>query len=171
MLVLKLHTCCTGETGTFDDLVVTSEGDAHDEISSTIYPSDFYQVFSARISKPLAEISVGLNELDLNHSVDGSCGRTMFVKDDLNDTPTLTTGTLAESMRELRDISLVFLTIILEATLTLSGVEVTDFTGQTYQDTNSPVNLTSGTNSELLLVTLFLLRITIMQTLKVQLLT
>ena len=57
----KEFTLATGETGTFDDLVVTSEGDAHDEISSTIYPSDFYQVFSARISKPLAEISVGLN--------------------------------------------------------------------------------------------------------------
>jgi len=145
----KAFTLATGETGTFDDLVVTSEGDAHDEISSTIYPSDFYQVFSARISKPLAEISVGLNELDLNHSVDGSCGRTMFVKDDLNDTPTLTTGTLAESNAGTkRYISGIPYYNTGSPTLTLSGVEVTDFTGQTYQDTNSPLNLTSGTNSE-----------------------
>ena len=65
----KAFTLATGETGTFDDLIITSEGDAHDEISSNTYPSDFYQVFTARVSKPLAEVAVGLSELDLSHQL------------------------------------------------------------------------------------------------------
>ena len=52
-------------------------------------------------------------------------------------------------MLEQRDTSLVFHTTTLETpTLTLSGVEVTNFTGQTYQNTTSPFVLTSGTNAE-----------------------
>ena len=145
----KSFTLAKGETGTFDDLVITSEGDAHDEISSTIYPSDFYQVFSARVSKSLAEIPVGLNEFDLNHSVDGNCESAVFVKDDLNDTPTLTPGTLSESNSGTkRYVSGIPYYNTGSPTLALSGVEVSDFTGQTYQETNSPFNLTSGTNFE-----------------------
>ena len=48
-----------------------------------------------------------------------------------------------------KETSLVFHTISPEVpTLTLSGVEVTNFTGQTYQNTTSPFVLTSGTNAE-----------------------
>ena len=145
----KAFTLATGETGTFDDLIITSEGDAHDEISSNTYPSDFYQVFTARVSKPLAEVAVGLSELDLSHSIDGNAGRVMFVKDDLNTTPTLSTGTLAESgAGSKRYISGIPYYNTGSPTLTLSGVEVTNFTGQTYQNTTSPFVLTSGTNAE-----------------------
>ena len=145
----KLFTLAIGETGTFDDLIVTSEGDAHDEISSSIYPSNFYQVFSARISKSLTEIPVGLNDFVLSHDVDGNCGLTTFVKDDLNSAPSVTKGTLTETTPgNKRYISGIPYYNSGSPKLTLSGVEVTNFTGQTYQNTTSPFNITSGTNSE-----------------------
>ena len=132
-----------GETGTFDDLIVTSEGDAHDEISSSIYPSNFYQVFSARISKSLTEIPVGLNDFVLSHDVDGNCGLTTFVKDDLNSAPSVTKGTLTETTPgNKRYISGIPYYNSGSPKLTLSGVDVTNFTGQTYQNTTSPFNIT-----------------------------
>ena len=70
----------------------------------------------------------------------------MFVKDDLNTTPTLSTGTLAEAMLDQRYISGIPYYNTGKLTLTLGGVEVTNFTGQTYQNT-TPFVLTSGTNA------------------------
>ena len=145
----KNFTTATGETGTFDDLIVSGEGDAHDQISSATYPTGFYQVFDARVSKPLAELPTGLSDLTLDHSTLGSATEAVFCKDDLNTTPTLSAGTLSEETAgSKRYISGIPYYNSGSPTLSLSGVEVTNFTGQTYQNTTSPVNVTSGTNAE-----------------------
>jgi hypothetical protein len=139
----------TGESGTFNDLQVLSEGDAHDEISASTYPTGFYQVFTARIVKLLSQIPTGLNDFDLNHSVFGSCGLTTFVKDDLNTTPTLTAGTLTESSGGTKKyISGIPYYDSGGPTLSLSDVQVSNFTGQTYQNTTTPVNIDVDTNYE-----------------------
>ena len=93
----KAFTTATGESGTFDDLHISSEGDAHDEISASTYPSRFYQVFTARVDQPLSQIPTGLSDYGMVHSTLGSAGITTFVKDDLNTTPTTSAGTLSES--------------------------------------------------------------------------
>ena len=145
----KAFTTATGESGTFSDLHISSEGDAHDEISAATYPTGFFQCFTARITKALSGISVGVNDYSLVHSVDGACGFTTFVKDDLNTTPTLTTGTLSESSGGTkRYISGIPYYDSGGPTLTLSGVQVTNFTGQTYQNTSTPVNIDAGTRYE-----------------------
>ena len=142
-------TTAVSETGTFNDLIVSAEGDAHDRISSSTFPTGFYQVFTANISKPLNEISAGLNDFGLNLSTVGSCGFTTFVKDDLNTTPTLTAGTLSESSGGTkRFISGIPYYNTELSSLSLTGVTVTNFTGQTFQNTSAPVDLDPATNSE-----------------------
>jgi hypothetical protein len=145
----QTFTTATGELGTFSDLHISSEGDAHDEISSSIYPTGFFQCFTARITKALSGISAGVNDYSLVHSVDGSCGFTTFVKDDLNTTPTLTAGTLSESSGGTkRYISGIPYYDSGGPTLSLTGVQVTNFTGQTYQNTSTPVEIFTGTTYE-----------------------
>ena len=142
-------TTAVSETGTFNDLIVSAEGDAHDRISASTFPTGFYQVFTANISKPLNEISTGLNDFGLNLSTVGSCGFTTFVKDNLNTTPTLTAGTLSESSGGTkRFISGIPYYNTGSPSLSLTGVTVTNFTGQTFQNTSAPVDLDPATNSE-----------------------
>ena len=50
----RAFTTATGESGTFSDLHISSEGDAHDEISAATYPTGFFQCFTARITKALS---------------------------------------------------------------------------------------------------------------------
>lgn len=145
----KAFTTATGESGTFSSLHISSEGDAHDEISAATYPTGFFQCFTARVTKALSEISVGVSNFALVHSIDGACGFTTFVKDDLNTTPTLTTGTLSESSGGTkRYISGIPYYDSGGPTLALSGVQVTNFTGQTYQNTSTPVEIAAGTTYE-----------------------
>jgi len=144
----KSFTTSTGESGTFTSLNITSEGDAHDEISSSTYPTGFFQCFTARVSKALSGIDTGLNDFGMTHST-GSCGLVTFVRDNLNSTPTVTSGTLSESTGGTkRYISGIPYYNTGSPTLSLSGVEVTNFTGQTYQNTTSPVEIDPGTNQE-----------------------
>ena len=145
----KTFTTATGESGTFDDLHISSEGDAHDEISASTYPSRFYQVFTARVDQPLSELPIGLSDYGMVHSTLGSAGITTFVKDDLNTTPTTSAGALSESSGGTkRYISGIPYYDSGGPTLTLSGAQVTNFTGQTYQNTTTPVNIDAGTNYE-----------------------
>ena len=145
----QTFTTSTGESGSFGDLHILSEGDAHDEISSSTYPTGFYQCFTARITKALSEISVGVNDYGIVHSTLGSAGITTFVKDDLNTTPTLTSGTLTESSGgSKRYISGIPYYDSGGPTLTLTGVQVSNFTGQTYQNTSTPVDIAAGTRYE-----------------------
>ena len=52
--------------GTYTDLVVVNDGDAHDEISASTYPTGFAKVFDARVSKATSGISVGYNDTSLS---------------------------------------------------------------------------------------------------------
>ena len=142
-------TTATGETGTFSNLVISSEGDARDRISASTYPTGFYQVFTAYITKVLSEIPVGLNDFGISHSTLGSCGFTTFVKDNINTTPSLTAGTLSEGTSGTkRYISGIAYYNTGSPTISLSSVEVTNLTGQTYQNTSTPVNIDVDQNYE-----------------------
>jgi len=138
------------ETGTFSSLVISSEGDAHTRISSTTYPTGFYQVFSSYISRDTSGISSGLIDFGLSHSILGSCGLTTFVKDNLNVAPTISqAGILTEtSGGTKRYISGIPYYNTGSPTIEVSEVEITNFVGQTYQDTATPVNIAVDQNYE-----------------------
>ena len=127
------------------------EGDAHDEISSSTYPSDFYQVFVASISKNYSALSNGINnfKLKLEGTDGGESSSVAFVKDNLNITPTLTAGTLSESSGGTkRYISGIPYYNSGSPTLTLTGVTVENLTGQTFRQISNVVEVDPGTNHE-----------------------
>lgn len=140
----------TNKTGTYTRLVVVDDRDAHDAISASTYPTGFAKVFDARLSIPLANISVGFNDVQLSHSTAGDTNAPAFVKDDLTDTPTFgSTGTLSEATGGTkRYISGVPYYNTGSPTLTLSGVTINDLVGQTYTDQNNIVEVDPGTNAE-----------------------
>ena len=72
-----------------------------------------------------------------------------FVKDTMTDTPIVTEGTIAEKTAgTYRYISGVPYYNTGSPVITLSGVTIDDWIGQTYMDTPSPFTVESGTNLE-----------------------
>jgi len=84
--------------GTYSSLVVTNSRDAH-LMSPSTYPSNFYRVFTAAISKANSAVSYGYNDYKLSHSSSGNTTVTGFVKDSVTSAPTLdiSTATVSEN--------------------------------------------------------------------------
>ena len=139
----------TNSSGTYTSLVVSSDSDAHDAISSTIYPTGFYKVFDAKVTKLLSSIPAGYNQFGLLHSVAGNTNLAGFVKDDLLLAPSL-------------DISAVTMSEYLAGTqryisgipyyntggqVLVEGVKIYDWIGQTYLN-GYPITVQDGPNLE-----------------------
>ena len=145
----KVFSSSTGETGTFTSLVVTSEGDAHNEISSSTYPSNFYQVFSSRVSHSLGGLSKGYNDLGLSHSATGATNKPGFVLDDLTSTPSTTIGAISGGIDGVfRYISGVPYYNSGSPSLNITGTTVSNLVGQTYRNTTSPHEVDPLSNDE-----------------------
>jgi len=145
----KSFSSSTGETGTFTSLVVTAEGDAHDQISSSTYPSNFYQVFSAKVSHSLGSLSTGYNDLGLSHNATGATNKPGFVLDDLTATPTTSIGTVTEGTAgSKRYISGVPYYNSGSPSVNVTGTTVTNLVGQTYRNTSSPHEVDPADNDE-----------------------
>ena len=146
----KSFSTATGENGTFTSLVVSGQLDAHDSISSSTYPTGFYQTFDAKITQALASYSVGVNDQRLEHSSTGNTNYVAVVYDDLTATPTFgSTGTLSEGTGGTkRYISGIPYYNTGSPTLTLSGVTINDLVGQTYTNQTNIVEVDPGTNAE-----------------------
>ena len=147
----KTFTASDNETGTFTSLVVTAEGDAHDQISSSTYPSHFYKVFTARVDHSLGSLSNGYNDFQISHNSTGDTNRVGFVLDDLTTTPVvdLSSATLTQNNAgSFRYISGIPYYNTGSPTLTLAGTELYQWIGQTYRNTSSPFEIASGTNDE-----------------------
>ena len=137
--------------GTYTDLVVVNDGDAHNEISASTYPTGFAKVFDARVSKATSGISIGYNDTSLIHSTAGVTNTVGFVKDDMTSVPTVGQGsaTIAESTAgTYRYISGVPYYNTGSPAVTITGLTVTNFVGQTYRNTNNPWQATTGTLAE-----------------------
>jgi hypothetical protein len=143
----KAFSASAGENGTFTSLVVTNNRD-YDEVDST-YPQDFYQVFTAKISKALSAYSVGLTAHKLTHSVTGDTNYVFVLKDDVTATPTTAIGTVAEGTAGTKQyVSGIPYYDSGSPTVTVTGTTVANFTGQAYQDTSSPHEVDNDTNQE-----------------------
>jgi len=146
----KTFSTSTGENGTFTSLVVSGQLDAHDSISSSTYPTGFYQTFDAKITQALASYTVGVNDQRLEHSSTGNTNYVAVVYDDVTSVPSIVVnGTLSEGTGGTkRYISGVPYYNSGSPTLTLSGVEISNLTGQAYTDQSNIVEVDNGTNQE-----------------------
>lgn len=147
----KSFTTALNENGIFDSLVISDQRDAHDSISSSLYPTGFYQTFDAKITKPFAEYSIGVNDQRIEHSQTGNTNYVTIVCDDLTDVPTtdVSSAVLTEQAAgTYRYISGIPYYDSGSPKLTLSGVAVTNWIGQAYRQTNNVFEIANGTNLE-----------------------
>ena len=147
----KAFTTSLNENGTFDSLVISDQRDANDSISSTTYPTGFYQTFDAKITKPFVEYSTGVNDQRIEHDATGNTNYVTVICDDLTSVPTinLASATLTENTSgSYRYISGIPYYNTGSPTLTLSGASLSDWIGQAYRDTNNVFEIANGTNSE-----------------------
>ena len=134
--------------GTYTSLVVTDNSDAHDSISASTYPSNFYQTFDAKITKALTGYTVGLNAERLEHSATGDTNEVHVLYDDITATPTTTIGPITENVAgTYRYISGMPYYNSGSPSLTLGGTTVANFTGQAYADVSNPHEVDPGTVS------------------------
>jgi hypothetical protein len=144
-------TASSDGAGTYTDLIVVNDGDAHDEISSSTYPTGFAKVFDARWQRATSGISAGYNDASLSHSTAGATNTIGFVKDTMTDVPTVVQSgaTIAEGTAgTYRYISGVPYYNTGSPTVNVVGLAVGDLTGQTYRDTTTPIQFTTGTLAE-----------------------
>jgi hypothetical protein len=146
----KTFTSATGENGTFTSLVVSDQDDANNTISSSTYPTGFYQTFDAKITQALASYSVGLNDQRLEHSTTGNTNYVSVVYDDVTSAPSIASaGTLAEGTGGTkRYISGIPYYNSGTPTVNLTGVQVSNLTGQAYTDQSNIVEVDTATNQE-----------------------
>ena len=138
-------------TGTYTDLVVVADGDAHNEISASTYPSGFAKVFDARWQRSLSGISVGYSDVSLSHTSAGQTNTVGFVKDDMTDVPTVVQGNaviVEQTAGTYRYISGVPYYNTGSPAIQIQGLEVSNLTGQTYRNTSQPIQFTTGTLAE-----------------------
>jgi len=143
----KTFTSAENETGTFTSLVVSSNVDYDQVVSS--YPQRFYLVASAKITKNLSAYAVGVNAQRLTHTTTGDTNYVHVVKDDITATPTTTIGTVSEGTQgTYQYVSGIPYYDTGSPTLNVTGTTVANFTGQAYQDTSSPHEVDNDTNQE-----------------------
>lgn len=133
---------------TFTSLVTSNHRD-YDEVNGS-YPQRTYLVASAKITQALGSYSVGSNAQRLESSAGGNTNLVHVVRDDMTSAATISNvGTLAEGTAGTkRYISGIPYYNTGSPTLNLTGVQVTNLTGQAYRDIPGVVEVDSGTNQE-----------------------
>ena len=133
--------------GTFTDLVITNHRD-YDEVDSS-YAQRLYLVATAKITQALTDYTAGLNAQRIESTAGGNTNLVYVVRDLLTGTPTTLIGTITEGTAgSKRYVSGVPYYNTGSPTLTVTGTSVANFTGQAYQDTNSPHQVHNDTNQE-----------------------
>jgi len=147
----KTFSTTLNENGTFDSLVISDQRDANDSISSSTYPTGFFQTFDSKITKPFSEYSTGVNDQRIEHSETGNTNYVTVVCDDLTSNPTVDTtfATVTEhTAGNYRYISGIPYYNTGSPKLTLSGAALSNWIGQAYRDTNNVFEISNGTNLE-----------------------
>ena len=151
----KEFTTTLNENGTFDKLIVSNQADAHDTISSSTFPSGFYQTFDAKITGALASTySVGVNDQRIQHSTTGATNYVAVVYDDMTSLPSLDVSgvTITEktpgALQYHSGVPYYYPSSGTDAVLTISGLKVSNLTGQTYRDTFMPIQIYKGSSIE-----------------------
>ena len=139
------------ENGTYTKLILSNNGDANTTISSATYPTGFYQTFDAKITQAIGDYSVGLNDERIEHTTTGNTNYVSVLRDDVTSTPVvdLANATLTENVAgTLRTISGISYYNTGSPSLTLSGVELYNWIGQSFRDETNIFEIRNGTNYE-----------------------
>ena len=140
-------TFSTGNAGgTYSSLVVTNSRDAH-LASPATYPSNFYRVFTAAISKANSAVSYGYNDYKLAHSSSGNTTVVGFVKDSVTSAPTLdiSTATMSENTAGTQRYVSGIPYYNTSGVVQLEGVKAYNWIGQCYLSTSSPFVVAAST--------------------------
>ena len=128
---------------------LTSAGSSTSFASSTFSPG-LYKGFKAKVSVTSTDLATGSHSMKMQHTATGNTNVISFVKDDLTSTPTVDMS--AASIVEGGAGTLAYESGIPyytnDATLTLTGVKVYNWIGQTYRNDSTPFDVTNGTNFE-----------------------
>jgi hypothetical protein len=146
-------------SGTYTSLVVTEESDynlltasgSSTSFASSIYYPGLYTGFKAKASVAASGVSVGVNDMQLSHSVTGDTNTVEFVKDNLTSSPTVSVSgaSVTENVGGTkRYVSGIPYYNSGSPSLTLSGVTIEDLVGQTYTNQSNIVEVDDGTNLE-----------------------
>ena len=149
----------TDNSGTYTSLVVTEESDynlltasgSSTSFASSIYYPGLYTGFKAKASVAASGVSVGVNDMQLSHSVTGDTNTVEFVKDNLTSSPTVSVSgaSVTENVGGTkRYVSGIPYYNSGSPSLTLSGVTIEDLVGQTYTNQSNIVEVDDGTNLE-----------------------
>ena len=137
-----------GSNNATDDTLVTTNHRDYDEVDSS-YAQRLYLVATAKITEALTDYTVGSNAQRIESSAGGNTNLVYVVRDDITATPTTTIGTVAEGTAgSKRYVSGVPYYNTGSPTVTITGTTIANFTGQAYQDTTSPHEVTGDTNQE-----------------------
>ena len=143
------------DAGTYTSLIIDEDTDFNGfnaagtavATAARIFAPGLFFGLKARVSR--SSLSTGLHSYQIA-STGGNTNTVKFIKDNVTATPTVNLGaaTLTQaSAGTLKYISGVpYYTN--DATLTLAGVTLSNFTGQTYQNTTSPVQVENSTDQE-----------------------
>lgn len=146
----------SNQSGTYGSLIVTEEQDynlfdatgAGTTFEQSIYYPNLYTGFKARISKNVSVIPNGLNNYQLSHSETGDTNTIEFVRDPLENTPTMSSGTLVQQNLGTPKYVSGIPHYTSDAVLQIQGLQVTNWIAETYSDTNDVLRVQSGTNLE-----------------------
>ena len=147
----KTFSTSTGETGTFSALQVTGEGDAHNQISSSTYPENFYQVFDARFQKNISALATGIHNVQLSHDATGDTNVVQFVIDNVITAPTLNISgvTMSEaSAGTYKYISGIPYYDGGSPQVRVSGLTVNNLVGEAYTTSSTILQIEDGTRYE-----------------------
>ena len=147
----KTFTTSTGETGSFTSLIISGEGDAYGQISSSTYPQNFYQVFDAKIQKNISSLATGVHSLQMTHSSTGDTNLVHFVKDNVIIAPTLNTGGVTmseETAGTYRYISGIPYYHGGSPVIRVSGLTVNNLVGEAYLDSGTILQIDDSTRYE-----------------------
>ena len=145
------------DVGSYNSLTISTKKDyqyfdatgTEASFASTIYSPARYAGFTALAQKAAASVPVGLNTLQIGHSANGSTNLIEFVKDDLTSVPTVTAGTLSiQTTGTYRYISGIPYFNSGSPTLNMIGATISNWIGQVYLSSATPVTIVSGTNQE-----------------------
>ena len=130
---------------TYTSLVVTLDQDAHSYTPGT-YPTGFYKLFDAYVSKPLAGFAVGYNDINLNHSASGKTNNIGFVKDSITSAPTLVTTTVTISNVTATTIRTISGIPYYQAggNVVIQNLQAYNWIGQTYNNTTTPMTISAN---------------------------
>ena len=137
------------ETGVYDSLVITADQDAHN-IAPAVYPSNFYTVFSGKISRSNASVPVGFNSFQISHSITGNTNAVKFVKDDVLTVPTIDLSSATASTTSLGSPRYISGVPYFNAggTIAISNASVYNWIGQTYFGSTGPMMITPAISIE-----------------------